>query len=561
MAVIGGGIAGLTLALQLRRSRPDTTIVVLERQDHPVPETTHKVGESTVEIAGYYLREVLGLRQHLEDEQLKKFGLRMFFSNGRNDDIAGRVELGHSVRPPGAVGTYQLDRGRLENALGDVLLDNDVTFVSGARVHQVELATDDGLHLIRVGTKDGDLSTISARWVVDATGRACLLKRRLGLGKRVGHHANAAWFRIGHPIDIDDWSDDPQWRRRIEEGRRELSTNHLMGEGYWVWLIRLASGSISIGVVADPAVHPFASFNTFERAMRWLNEHEPQCAAIIEQHRDKLQDFRVMRDYAYSCEQVFSPQRWCLAGEAGVFLDPLYSPGLDLIAISNGLITDLVSRSLDGEDVAELAAIHNRVFLLIAEGWLQIYEQQYPLMGKARVMLVKVIWDTAVYWAVPGLLFFQDQIRQLADNPEIVVGLARFSVASKQVQRFLREWGALDSTTELDPFIRFYDFDFMPRLHVGMTADLDATGFAAQFAANIRFIEQLSGQLIAEITAEFEASGDAAKQLRAQQWRSDPELAALVAVHEHDRHLRLISTRWISLRSDRQLAGTTREGA
>ncbi len=83
---------------------------------------------------------------------------------------------------------------------------------------------------------------------------------------------------------------------------------------------------------------------------------------------------------------MFSGDRWCLAGEAGVFLDPLYSPGLDLIAISNGLITDLVGRALDGEDVEELAAIHNKMFSDHREGWLTIYENQYPLMGNARVM-------------------------------------------------------------------------------------------------------------------------------------------------------------------------------
>ncbi len=64
-----------------------------------MPEATHKVGESTVEIAGHYLRQVLGLEQHLRSQQLNKYGLRVFFSKDGNDDITRRVELGHSVRP------------------------------------------------------------------------------------------------------------------------------------------------------------------------------------------------------------------------------------------------------------------------------------------------------------------------------------------------------------------------------------------------------------------------------------------------------------------------------
>ena len=78
--------------------------------------------------------------------------------------------------------------------------------------------------------------------------------------------------------------------------------------------------------------------NRFERALNWLHAHEPQCAQVIEQHGTEIQDFRVMKDYSYSCEQVYSDERWCLTGEAGVSLDPLYSPGGDLIAIGNGLI-------------------------------------------------------------------------------------------------------------------------------------------------------------------------------------------------------------------------------
>ncbi|WP_220096496.1 NAD(P)/FAD-dependent oxidoreductase [Streptomyces cyaneus] len=558
VAVVGGGAAGLTLALQLLGQRPGTRIVVLERQGHPVPEATHKVGESTVEIAGYYLREVLGLGHHLQSQQLNKYGLRMFFSKDGNDDITRRVELGHSVRPPGAVGTYQLDRGRLENALGHELLARGVRFLPGTKVESVDLRPDAEHHRLHVRTDDGATRQIHAKWVVDATGRASLLKRRLGLAKKVGHRANAVWFRVGCPIDVDQWSDDPDWHARIEEGRRELSTNHLMGPGYWVWLIRLASGSTSVGIVTDPDLHGFEQLNRFERALEWLDRHEPQCAGIVRRHRDKLQDFRVMKDYAYSCEQVFSADRWCLAGEAGVFLDPLYSPGLDLIAISNSLITDLVTHALDGDDTAERAAIHNQVFLLIAEGWLSIYEKQYALMGNARVMLTKVIWDTAVYWAVPGLLYFHDVLRHLGDRPDMVVGLARFSTASQEVQRFFREWSAVDDEPrDQAPFVRFYDFDFMSRLHIGMTAGLADADLATQFEANIRFIERLSGQLVATVLEEFEAEPwNPAKREQARRWRADEALMALVEVHLREQESTPLGDQWIRLRPADEAVGT-----
>ena len=53
---------------------------VVERRRHPVPAAAHKVGESSVEIAANYFDTVLGLSQHLAQEQLNKFGFRFFFA-------------------------------------------------------------------------------------------------------------------------------------------------------------------------------------------------------------------------------------------------------------------------------------------------------------------------------------------------------------------------------------------------------------------------------------------------------------------------------------------------
>jgi len=111
----------MTLALQIKKARPETTILVVEKQEHPVPEAAHKVGESTVEIQAYYLRNILGLQEHLRTQQLPKYGLRLFFTLDDNRDIARRVELGHAVLPPRRVATYQIDRGRLENELSVVI--------------------------------------------------------------------------------------------------------------------------------------------------------------------------------------------------------------------------------------------------------------------------------------------------------------------------------------------------------------------------------------------------------------------------------------------------------
>ncbi|GLF93015.1 NAD(P)/FAD-dependent oxidoreductase [Streptomyces yaizuensis] len=554
--ILGGGAAGLTLALHLRRARPGIRVLVAERQEHPVPEAAHKVGESTVEIAAHYLRDVLGLREHLETRQIRKFGLRMFFSDDDNTDIAGRVELGSSVFPP--LATYQLDRGRLENELGAVCSREGVDFLPGSKVLQVEFATDGSHHRVRL-LADAQERDVRARWVIDATGRSHFLERRFGLRKEVGHKANAAWFRLGHPIDLGTWSDDPDWHARIRQGRRELSTNHLMGPGYWVWLIRLASGSISIGIVAEAGTHPFEDFNTLERALDWLRAHEPQCARAVEEHQDKIQDFRVMKDYSYSCDQVYDGRaRWCLTGESGIFLDPLYSPGLDLIAVSNGLVADLVTRSLDGEDVAVRASVHDALFRRVTDMWLAVYENQYALMGNARVMVSKVIWDTAFYWGVFGLLFFQGRFPRVADSPSVAADLERLADISNRVQAFFREWAAIEDSPLEARFVDLYSpLDFMVKLHAGMADDLPDDRFPERFSANTTLFAQLAGQLItAVIDAHGGRYGDDRVIAQVQSWQRDPLIADLIAVHRRERHHSPTSEGWIALRAPGAGEGT-----
>ncbi|MDA2804774.1 NAD(P)/FAD-dependent oxidoreductase [Nocardiopsis suaedae] len=545
VAILGGGIAGLTLALQLSRTAPGLRITVVERQHHPVPEAAHKVGESSVEVQGHYLRDVLGLREHLENEQLHKFGLRMFFPQADNSDIARRTEYGQIDEAP--LASYQLDRGRLENRLGEFVADRGVEFRTGCRVTGVEIGPGEDDHTVSVRGDDGE-RRLRTRWLVDATGRSSLLKRRLDLAKPLDHQANASWFRIGHPIDVEEWSDDGEWRSRVHGGRRRLSTNHLMGPGYWVWLIPLASGSTSVGIVADARVHPFDGFNTYERALAWLDEHEPQCAAEVRRNAGRIQDFRVMKDYAYGCKQVYSADRWCLTGEAGISIDPLYSSGGDLMAIGNGLITDLVERDLRGEDVSEKAVAHNQVYLVLGEIWLLAYHRQYPLMGNARVMVAKVIWDTFIYWAVPGLLYFHDAFRRLDERPQTFAGLHRAWTVHARVQRFFREWHGVDDTASSGGFADPYSLlDLIVDLHNGMAAGLPDDELEERFTANVALLEQLAGQLVATVTDRVRTAAPEAAAEQIARWREDPLLTELVARYRERDPIEPVDDAWITL--------------
>jgi len=454
VVIAGGGLAGLTLALQLKQSFPSLDILVIERRVHPVPIAAHKVGESTVEIGADYFANVLGLSQHLETAQLKKFGFRFFFSDQRSD-VDRVTELGASR--PLAVPSYQIDRGVFENFLGEEAARRGIAVAFGATVLDLALApTKADEHRI-VFRSDGALREARSRWLVDACGRAGLIKKKRELAEPNGHDANAVWFRIAERVAIDDWSDDREWRARCTPQARWLSTNHLVGEGYWVWLIPLASGSHSVGIVADAALHPLATMNTFDKAMDWLALHQPRLFEALDRKRDRLQDFAFLRRFSYGCRQLFSGERWAISGEAGLFLDPFYSPGSDFIAIANTYICDLVARDLARRPIDAHAAIFDQIFHSFYESTLALYEGQYPIFGDAEALPAKVIWDYTYYWGILAQFFFQRRIGDLASFSALRDELAHCQALNREVQTLLRAWSAArprdaiaDAATMLD---------------------------------------------------------------------------------------------------------------
>ena len=489
LAVLGGGLAGLTLGLQVKRSRPETAIFIAEKREGPAPEAAFKVGESTVELAANYYAEVIGMKDHLEAENLPKMGLRYFMPAGDNSDIAQRVENGPPFFPP--VPSYQLDRGRFENELARRNLAAGNHLFDATRVEGVELGED--VHEVTVG-RSGEAHTVSARRVVDATGRAFTLKRKLGLEKDNGHDMNSSWFRLAGGLDYEEWvEDDPEWFERINErGVRHFSTTHLVGQGYWVWLIPLASGPVSIGIVADPRFHPYERVGTLEGALEWIAQHEPQLGSALQDRRSDVEDFLTIEGFSYSSERVFSPDRWCLVGEAGVFLDPFYSPGSDFIAISNTLTTDLVTRYLDGEDVAARAEAHQDFFMAHYDGYLPLFEGQYELWGNPEAMTAKIASNFVYYWASVTPLFFQRKLADVEFMATVRDDCDRIARLNAAVERVCLSWHRLVDREWRRGYISIGQFPSLAFLHLALPQPLDDDALREKIAENRRLMEAVA---------------------------------------------------------------------
>ena len=406
VAIVGGGLAGLTFALQLRGRLPDLEVLVIDRRRHPAPERTFTVGESFSELGSYYLREVVGLRDHLEARQLPKYGLRFFVGN--EDDLADRFELGVlntdicDLEDGQLAGlplrTHQVDRARLENELAARCVAAGIGLLEGTRVEAADL--DPSGHRLHLTGDEG--GTVRSRWVVFAEGgggAGHVVPRR-----SLQHRTRASWFRVEGDLDVGTWSSRPSFLQGTLPGFRRLSTTHLMGRGYWIWIIPLPSGATSVGVVSDPDSVDVESHDHVE-LFKWIEKLDPRLSEELSGTRLLDGDFHSADLDAGVASICFSDERWAVVGQAAGFVDVLYSPGADLTALGNTLVTDLVQRDLDTGRIAGACAIANRLFGGFAEGLAEIYRGQYANFGRPEVLGTKVLWDSALYFGFNTMLF------------------------------------------------------------------------------------------------------------------------------------------------------------
>jgi len=512
VAILGGGLAGLTLALHLKRARPETSVLVAEKRELPPPEAAFKVGESTVEVGAYYYRELCGMADHLEQRHLRKAGLRFFFPAGGNEDISRRVEF----VTPDQYWNHQIDRGRFEAEAFDRAVKLGADAFRGYRVMDVEIDPS-SKHKVVLQREGGGTIDVAARWVVDASGRSNILRRKLGLEAETGHHINAAWFRLAGGLDVEDFgAHNQEWVDRVDQrGFRKLATVHLLDQGYWVWLIPLASGPHSIGVCADPRFHPFERINEFDHLLDWFREHEPQLAAAVEPRRADVMDFLVIQDFSYASKETFSNDRWTLVGEAGGFIDAFYSPGSDFIGYTNNFSKDLICRDLDGEDIEERTDFYNFFFYQLFDPTIALYKDQYQFFGNPQVMLAKNLYDNTAYFSTLAFMFLHQKMTDLDVLADVVDQFQTVIPLLGRMQELFRDWSQIYDEPWEGVSILSKEFTPMIERQRALSEPFEDEAFKEQAIENIKLLKALAIWLFFKAAASLPTQPDPERRIDA----------------------------------------------
>jgi len=324
-AVAGGGPAGSSAAISLRQR--GHSVVLFERETFP----RFHIGESLLSTANDSFA-ALGVSEQVEAARFPaKWGARLY----THDGLSGRYVDFTCVREVTKPQTYQVCREEFDRILLERAREVGVEVQEASNVVTCEFGPD--LAILDVALS-GDAATrrVRVRAVVDATGRGGLLARKFNLRTEEPRLANIAIY--SHYTNVP----------RLEGPRPDDIRLISRDDAGWFWLIPISKDLTSVGVVLPKALYRRLATASSEETLDRTIADTPMVAQLMREARRQW-PVRVEKDFSYSAS-AYAGDRWILAGDAGSFLDPVFSTGVS-IAMESGIeAADELHRGLERND-------------------------------------------------------------------------------------------------------------------------------------------------------------------------------------------------------------------
>jgi FADH2-dependent halogenase len=310
VAVIGGGPGGSSVATAL--ARKGRQVLLLERDRFP----RFHIGESQLPWINGVLEELGAHDTIAKAGFVEKWGASFWEIDGTP---AAYIDFTAAVETP-IPQTFQVPRARWDELLLRHAERSGVIVREGH--HAVDVAFEPDGVVVRYAGPDGVEQTTRVAAVVDASGRAGFLARRLGRHEydptlqQVAVHAQYE----GVPRDPGRSAGDIRVLTRTDVG--------------WIWLIPISETVMSVGAVVPRDLHHREGKATAEETLEHYLRTTPGSPAVMRAAR-RVSPARYDMDYSY-LGTAMAGDRWVAVGDAGAFLDPIFSTGV-LLAMQGGL--------------------------------------------------------------------------------------------------------------------------------------------------------------------------------------------------------------------------------
>ncbi len=297
--VVGGGVAGSAIGTFLTRA--GLRVLILEKGRHP----RHHIGESLLPASMPILTSLGLSMQEMATQYQPKHGARFC------DSALDRCETFRFAASGDAPPAFQVLRAEFDAELKSRCIASGCRYRENCQVTTWRPLPDG----VEVLTSDQQIHR--ARFLVIAAGRS-----RLNCSTADGiSDARDISNRFGHLAIYNYFPNLPS----AMEDERDYITVHLIANG-WIWCIPLRAGETSVGVVLqnDGVRFGLSHREQFELALQ-------SCPALNARLKGLTprDEFRTAADYSYR-SAARSGSVWLKIGDAGGFLDPVFSSGVHL---------------------------------------------------------------------------------------------------------------------------------------------------------------------------------------------------------------------------------------
>ncbi len=241
----------------------------------------------------------------------------------------------------GAGTTYQVLRGPFDQVVAQEVERQGVKISWGhtlTRLDPLTTEASDSLSRVTILDEAGQTYQLSAKFVLDASGFGRVLPRLLNLERPSDFPSRTALFTH---------IEDNMGRDEFDRDKIRITIHHA-NKDVWFWLIPFANGRSSIGVVADNKFFA-ANPGDIKSQLQGIIRGEPTFTSLLRKAKYDSPANQIS-GYASAVSSLYGPG-YALLGNAGEFLDPVFSSGVTIAMKSASLAAATLHRQLQGEDV------------------------------------------------------------------------------------------------------------------------------------------------------------------------------------------------------------------